>query len=153
MKGRTFDYPFINDGSFDFPPKPWSALARSLEKGHVEPENAVPISLPLADPITEADVQHVAWSLVREGRAQLRERTVPIADLVATQAVVDSERVARDEAEYRERGQGDEMPLVLDGSLVDGGKGKLFVISVHHHSEGAVRAGATELRVQVMLQG
>jgi hypothetical protein len=109
--------------------------------------------LPLADPLTEADVQHVAWSLVREGRAQLRERTVPIGDLVATQAVVDSERVARDEAEYRERGQGDEMPLVLDGSLVDGGKGKMFCLSGHHHVSGAVQAGATELRVQVMLQG
>ena len=95
----------------------WESIGKiSLEKGQVEPENAVPISLPLADPITEADVQHVAWTLVRRGRSKLGDCVVPIADLVATQAVVDSERVARDEAEYLDHCQGDESgPLVFDG--------------------------------------
>ena len=108
------------------------------------------MGLPLADPVVLADVQHTAWTLVREGKAKLEEHTVPIGDLVATQAVVDRERVAQDEAGYRENGQGDERPLVLDGNLVDGGKGLLFLLSGHHHSVAVANTGATELRVQVM---
>jgi hypothetical protein len=63
------------------------------------------LSLPLADPATEAEIQHIAWGLVRGGTAELNERTVAVEDLMATQTVVDSERVARDEADYRDHGQ------------------------------------------------
>jgi hypothetical protein len=124
--------------------------AAAVAKGHVAPENAEPVSLPLADPIIEADVQHIAWQLVRDGKTQTQERSVPIADLVATQPVVDRERVARDAADYRDHGQTDEMPLVIDGDVVDGSRGKYFIVAGHHHAEGAARAGATRMRVQVM---
>jgi hypothetical protein len=75
------------------------------DSSHVRPEYAIPVSLPLADPITEAEIQHIAWALVREGTAELEIRTVRVEDLVATQAVVDSERVAEDAADYRDHGQ------------------------------------------------
>jgi hypothetical protein len=114
-------------------------------KAHVEPENAVPVSLPLADQITQANVQHIAWGMAREGKAKTEERTVPVVDLIATQEVVDSERVAGDTADYLEHGQRpDELPLVLEH------EGQLFVLAGHHHAEAAMLAGAEEMRVQVM---
>jgi len=115
-------------------------------EGHVDPANAIPIDLPLADPIVLADIQHQAWSMVREGNVKLKEQTVPIADLLATQEVVDKERVASDEARYRERGdeQGDYLPLVLEY------EGQFAILSGHHHAQAVANAGAREMRVQVM---
>jgi hypothetical protein len=128
-----------------------AAIAKAGEKvdsDHIDPEHAVPVSLPLADPITEANIQHSAWTLVREILRALGiifdERIVPVDDLVATQAVVDSERVAEDEADYRDHGQGDHLPLVVERD------GLYYVLSGHHHTEGAIDAGATELQVEIM---
>ena len=112
---------------------------------HIDPDHAVPVSLPLADPITEADVQHIAWTLVREGTAEFEDRTVPVEDLVGTQAVVDSERVADEAADFQEYGQDEEkLPLVVERH------GLFYILAGHHHTCGAIAAGATELQVEVM---
>jgi hypothetical protein len=115
------------------------------DRSHIDPEHAVPVSLPLADPITGAEIQHIAWALVRGGNAQVEERMVTVDDLVATQSIVDSERVASNEADYRDHSQeGEDLPLVVERD------GLYYILSGHHHTEGAIAAGATELRVEVM---
>ena len=121
-----------------------------LAKRHVEPENAEQVPLPLADLVTQADVQHVSWALLRENKARLEQRTVPMDLLIATQALVDRHRVAQDAAAYRERGQGDERPLVLDGDLIEGGADFYFILAGHHHTAALAQEGALELRVQVL---
>lgn len=131
------------------------AFLERLAKGdHVKPENAVEVALPLADPVTEADVQHEAWEIAREamqrGRAVRSERrTVPMSLLWATQAVVDRERVARDARAYEEHGQGeDELPLVIQRD--DDDDERFYILSGHHHASAAALEGAQELDVQVM---
>lgn len=115
------------------------------DSDHIDPDHAIPVTLPLADPLTEAEIQHIAWSLVRAGTAQSEVRTVPVEDLMATQAVLDSERVAKDEADYRDHGQDDEkLPLAVERH------GLYYLLAGHHHACGAAAAGATELRVEVM---
>ena len=118
--------------------------------GHVDSENARPVGLPLADDILEADIQHIAWQIIRDAMARgelpkTETRTVPIADLVATQRVVDDERVEDDEADFRQHGQGHEEPFVVERD------DKFYILAGHHHTEGALEAGATEMRVQVLL--
>jgi hypothetical protein len=116
--------------------------------GHVDPDNARPPRMPIADDITEADVQHIAWQIIEDaidrGEAPpTRIRTVPIGDLIATQRVVDDERVDDDAADYRVHGQGDQMPFVIEWR-----DGKFYILAGHHHTEGALDEGATEMRVQ-----
>jgi len=83
--------------------------------------------------------------LVREDRLQLDDRTVPIADMMACgQTVVDKDRVARETKKWLERGQGKFRPLVMAHS------GRFLIVSGLHHTQAAVDAGATEMRVQVM---
>jgi len=119
--------------------------------GHVDPDNARrPAELPLADAITAADVLHTSWTTIRARGLHYTERTVPTADLVALQRVVDGDRVDHDAEIYAEHGQSDAMvPLVLDGAAIERA-GKFFILSGHHHAEGAMEAGASELRVQVL---
>jgi hypothetical protein len=118
---------------------------RLAKDSHVDPDNAEPLPFPLADPITAADVQHVSWALVRRGNVQLEQRTVPIADIIGTQAVVDRERVVENEEAYREHGQDlDRLPLVLER------EGMPYLLAGHHAVAGMMRAGAAEVRVQVM---
>ncbi len=116
------------------------------KKLHVEPDNAIDTTLPLADPVLEADVQHRAWALVRKDRLQLDERDVPVASLMACgQTVVDKFRVAQETKKWLKRGgQGKFMPLVMEHS------GRHVILSGLHHSQAAVNAGAAEMRVQVM---
>jgi hypothetical protein len=132
------------------PPPPWRLITAIATKasGHVDPDNARPPKLPIADDVTEADVQHIAWQIIHDaidrGEAPpTRMRTVPISDLIATQRVVDDERVADDAADYRAHGQGDEMPFVIEWR-----DGKFYIMAGHHHAEGALDEGATEMRVQ-----
>jgi ParB/Sulfiredoxin domain len=122
------------------------ALAKAGEEGgHVDPRRAEAIGLPLADAATRADVQHTSWEAVQHDTARFEERNVAIADLIATQEVVDSERVAHHEQQYRENGTVEEPILVLQ---LDG---KLFVLAGHHRTVGAQRAGATELPAEIMI--
>src|SRR6516165_9540062 len=123
--------------------------AAAKTSGHVAPENAEPPELPLAPDVTEADVQHIAWQLIRDAMARgelpkTETRTVPMADLVATQRVVDDKRVEDDAADFRQHGQGDETPFVIER------QGKYYILAGHHHAEGALEDGATEMRVQVL---
>ena len=139
----------------DLPP-PWRLISGIVSKagedrGHVAAENARPVEWPLADDITEADMRHIAWQIVRDAMARgeapkTRTRTVPIGDLVATQRVVDDERVEDDAADYRQHGQGAEKPLVVER------QGKWYILAGHHHAEGALDEGASELRVEELLQ-
>jgi ParB-like nuclease family protein len=115
------------------------------EGGHVEPQHSEAISLPLADADTRADVQHTSWEAVQHDTAKFEERNVAIADLIATQEVVDSERVAHHEQQYRDTGTVDEPILVLQ---LDG---KLFILAGHHRVVGAQRAGASELPAEIMI--
>jgi hypothetical protein len=72
-------------------------------------------------------------------------RTVEIADLWATQAVVDSERVAHHEQQYRDTGAVEEPILVLELN------GELNILAGHHRTVGAILAGSTELPAEVMI--
>jgi hypothetical protein len=113
---------------------------------HVDPANASPVEMPLADDVTEANVQHAAWQIIRDAIARgeapkTRSRTVAMSDLVATQRVVDEERVDDDAAYYREHDHSQWEPLVLAWD------GKFYVLAGHHHTEGALETGATEMRV------
>jgi hypothetical protein len=122
-----------------------SFSANLAKESHVKPENAVPVGFPRADPIDLSDVWHTSWGMVREGTFELETRTVLVPLLRATQPVIDSERVARDEAAYRDHGQDpDHYPWVLERD------GLFFVLSGHHHVQAAINAGATELRVEEM---
>lgn len=126
-----------------------------LEKGsdhagadlHVKPENAIPINLPFVDVVTQANVQHVSWELVREGQTQTARRKIAIADLIATQKVVDRERIAKHMEQLRETGELDKKwpPLVL---LWDG---DFFLLSGHHGTVAAKELGWTEIPVDVMV--
>lgn len=116
--------------------------ATAEKAGHVDPDNARPVGFPLADPIDQADVMHAAWQMVRDGSAAYRERTIPLDQCRAMQPVVDSERVEHSEELYENGEAPDLVPLVLERD------GLFYVLAGHHHVEGAMEAGATELRVQ-----
>ncbi|HEY3619491.1 MAG TPA: hypothetical protein VGK96_22005 [Candidatus Sulfotelmatobacter sp.] len=114
---------------------------------HVKPENAIPIDLPSVDVVTQANVQHVSWELVREGQTQTTRRKIAIADLIATQKVVDQERLAKHMEQLRETGELDEKwpPLVLRWD------GDFFLLSGHHGTVAAKELGWTEIPVDVMI--
>ncbi len=137
--GLTLKYsPTQPTGIFDI-------AARLAKRSPIDPEDAIPTTLPQADPVTEADIQHAAWVLVRKDNMHLEERTVPIAALVACgQTVVDKDRVARETAKWRRRGQGKFRPLVMARD------DRFLILSGLHHSQAAQDAGATEMRVQVL---
>jgi hypothetical protein len=113
---------------------------------HVKPENAIPIDLPSVDVVTQANVQHVSWELVREGQTQTTRRKIAIADLIATQKVVDRERLAKHMEQLRETGELDEKwpPLVLRWD------GDFFLLSGHHGTVAAKELGWTEIPADVM---
>jgi hypothetical protein len=129
-------------------------IAHELDKGsdhanpdlHVKPENAIPINLASVDVVTQANVQHVSWELVREGQTQTARRKIAIADLIATQKVVDRERLAKHIEQLRETGELDKKwpPLVL---LWDG---DFFLLSGHHGAVAAKALGWIEIPVDVM---
>jgi ParB-like nuclease domain len=125
----------------------YQKLGNAEEGGHVDPKHSEPTErwIPLADPDTAADVQHVSWEAVQHDTARFEDRTVEIADLWATQAVVDSERVAHHERQYRENGTVEEPILVLE---LDG---ELYILAGHHRTVGAILAGGTELPAEVMI--
>jgi hypothetical protein len=114
---------------------------------HVKPENAIPINLASVDVVTQANVQHVSWELVREGQTQTARRKIAIADLIATQKVVDRERLAKHIEQLRETGELDKKwpPLVL---LWDG---DFFLLSGHHGAVAAKALGWIEIPVDVMV--
>jgi hypothetical protein len=115
---------------------------------HVKPENAIPISISSdIDPVTWANIQHVSWELVREGQTQTTRRKIAIADLIATQKVVDRERLAKHIEQLRETGELDKKwpPLVL---LWDG---DFFLLSGHHGAVAAKALGWIEIPVDVMM--
>jgi hypothetical protein len=113
---------------------------------HVKPENAIPIDLPSVDVVTQANVQHVSWELVREDQTQTTRRKIAIADLIATQKVVDRERLAKHMEQLRETGELDEKwpPLVLRWD------GDFFLLSGHHGTVAAKEIGWTEIPADVM---
>jgi hypothetical protein len=122
-------------------------VAKASDHIHVKPENAEPIGLPVADVVTRANILHASWELVREGKFKPVRRTVPLADLIATQQVVDSERVAKHEAALRagesvEPGQAP--PLVLEWD------GDLFLLGGHHGTQAAKNLGVREIEVAVL---
>jgi hypothetical protein len=113
---------------------------------HVKPMNAIPINLPSVDDIDQANIQHVSWELVREGKTQTTRRNIAIADLFATQKVLDRERLAKHIEQLRETGKLDEKwpPLVL---LWDD---DFWLLSGHHGTVAAKALGWTEIPVDVM---
>jgi hypothetical protein len=113
---------------------------------HVKPENAEPIGLPVADVVTRANVQHVAWELVREGKNKTKRRILPIDDLIAMQQVVDKKRVAKHEKMLAETGE-----LEKEGAiLVLEWDGDLFMLGGHHGTQAAKNLGWTEVPADVM---
>jgi hypothetical protein len=130
----------------------WRDIARSILKGsdhpdlHVKPENAIPIGLPVADVVTRANVQHVSWELVREGKAKTKRRILPIDDLIATQQVLDKKRVAKHEKMLAETGE-----LEKEGAiLVLEWDGDLFMLGGHHGTQAAKNLGWAEVPADVM---
>jgi hypothetical protein len=113
---------------------------------HVKPENAIPIDLPTVDVVTFANVQHVSWELVREGKTNTVRRQARVGDLIATQKVVDRERIAKHIEQLRETGKLDEKwpPLVLEWDH------DFFILSGHHGTVAAKIIGWKEIPVDVM---
>lgn len=116
---------------------------------HVQPENAIPIwGIPIADVVTRANVQHISWELVREGKTNTTRERVPLADIIATQQVVDRQRVDKHEQMLRETGEtepGQKPPLTL---LWDD---DLFLLGGHHGIQAAYNLGVKEVEVDVMM--
>jgi hypothetical protein len=116
---------------------------------HIKPQNAAPVyNIPVADAVTAANVQHVSWEMVRERRAGTVRRWVMLADLIATQRVIDRKRVAKHERKLRETGQtepGQAPPLVL---LWDD---DLFILGGHHGLQAARNLGVKEVEVDLMV--
>jgi hypothetical protein len=116
---------------------------------HVKPENAIPINLvnDVVDPVTAANVQHLAWEMVREGKTGTERMTVPLVAIIPTQQVVDKERVAKHEEELR-GGEGLEprqpQPLALLW------QGDYFLLGGHHGISAARNLGITEVVIDVM---
>jgi hypothetical protein len=125
----------------------YKKLGKGEEGGHVDPQHSEPTDrwIRLADADCRADVQHVSWEAVQHGTARFEDRTVEIADLWATQEVVDSARVAHHEQQYRDTGTAEEPILVLE---LDG---ELYILAGHHRTVGAILAGGTELPAEVMI--
>lgn len=129
-----------------------AAVAASLRKGAIDrggaidPENAIPVTLPVADDETRAEVDHRAWDWVRHEPGLPLVRLVSVADLVATQPVVDAAKVAKHAADWIASAGGGfaEPPIVL---LL---AGLCYILDGHHHVEGAKRAGASALPCQVV---
>jgi hypothetical protein len=126
------------------------ALGKSSDheapKLHVKSKNAIPIGLPVADVVTRANVQHVSWEMVREGKDKTQRRTVPIGNIIATQQVVDAKRVKKHEKMLRETGKLEEkgFPLALEWD------GDLFLLGGHHGVQAAKNIGMKEIPVDVM---
>jgi len=115
---------------------------------HVKPENAEPVhGIPVADVVTRANVQHVSWEMVREGRFEPRPARLALADLIATQQVVDRQRVAKHERELVDSGEVEENspPLVL---LWDG---DYFLLGGHHGCQAAYNLGVKHVGVMLVV--
>jgi hypothetical protein len=116
---------------------------------HVKPENAEGIQLyePVPDVVTLANVQHVSWELVREGKNKTERRMVPIEALIPLQYVVDKKRVAKHEKVLAETGE-----LEKEGAiLVLEWDGDLFMLGGHHGTQAAKNLGWTEVPADVMV--
>lgn len=117
---------------------------------HVLPENAEPVhGIPVADAVTSANVQHISWELAREGKLKTtRPLAVPMDSLIATQRVVDRERVAKHERTLRS-GEGLEPgqrpPLVLHWDS------DYFILGGHHGLQAAYNLGIPVVTVDVMV--
>jgi hypothetical protein len=114
---------------------------------HIDPETAVPVSgIPVADVVTRANVQHAAWELVRSGKTVTARVILPLAELIATQQVVNPARVAEHEARLRAIGKGATFPpLVLPW---DGDK---FLIDGHHRMQARHNLGLEDASVDVLI--
>jgi hypothetical protein len=84
---------------------------------------------------------------VREGKFKPVRRIVPLADVIPTQEVVDSKRVAKHEAALRtgeglEPGQAPPTALSWDGDL--------FLFMGHHGMQAAKNLGLDEVEIDVL---
>ena len=111
--------------------------------GRIDPQLARRVSIPIADELQRAHATHIAWEAVRRGGAKTGGADVPIADMIATQALVGEDRVARDRIKY-EAGGYDEPPLAVKMD------GRYFILAGHHRVEGAIEAGAKDLPLEVI---
>jgi hypothetical protein len=116
---------------------------------HILPEYAVPISgIPVADVVTRANVQHVSWELVREGKFDPKPARIPISSIIATQQVVSTQRVAKHERELIAEGDGNvepnAPPLVM---LWDGDN---FLLGGHHGIQAAYNLGVKVVGVMLV---
>ena len=109
--------------------------------GLIDPEDAVPVDLPIADQFTRAHVDHLAWVWVQGGNALPAPVSVPIDRIWATQDIVDRRRVAKHAEHFRRHGGYDRAPVTLEL------QGLYYILDGHHHVEGAKLAGAQELDV------
>jgi hypothetical protein len=121
---------------------------RDLLIGHLQLRKARagdrPVDLPVADEDTRIQVDHIAWQRVQSPDFVLIDGVVPMADLVATQDVVDGARVDRYAEIYRENEDlppFDRPPIVLEH------EGSAMILDGHHRVEAAKQAGATALSV------
>jgi hypothetical protein len=116
---------------------------------HVKPENAMAINLvqPVADVVTRANIQHLSWEMVREGKNGTERTTVPLAAIIPTQQVVDKERVAKHEEELR-RGEGFEAGAPQPLALL--WQGDYFLLGGHHGLQAARNLGVRVVTIDVM---
>jgi hypothetical protein len=117
---------------------------------HVKPENAIPISgVQVADVVTRANVQHVSWELVREGKFNPKPARIALSSIIATQQVVDRQRVAKHERELIAEGDGNvepnAPPLVM---LWDGDN---FLLGGHHGIQAAYNLGVKVVGVMLVM--
>lgn len=112
--------------------------------GRIDPQLARRVTLPIADEIQRAHATHIAWEAVRSGKAETSFQDVPIADMVATQALVGEDRVANDRRQFEVEGHYPEPPLAVKMD------GRCFILAGHHRVEGAIEAGASELPLEVI---
>jgi hypothetical protein len=117
------------------------AKAHGGGSGNIPSDQAMRIDLPIASEEVEDNVRHIAWERVRNGGTPLKNTWAPISDIVATQQVVDEQRVEEHAAEYAANGCYKETPIVL---LLDS---KFYILDGHHRVEGAKEAGADFIEV------
>jgi hypothetical protein len=116
---------------------------------HVKPENAQPIyGIRVADVVTRANVQHISWEMVREGKTATERMTLPLSAIIVTQQVIDRSRVDK-QADQLRHGEGLEPEQLAPLALF--WDGDYFLLGGHHSLQAAYDIGVKNVTIDVMI--
>ena len=115
---------------------------------HVQPENAEPIhGLKLADAVTSENVQHVSWEMVRENKTRTQRMRLPLDILIATQRVVDRQRVLK---HMQALLAGESLEPDQKPPLIIYWNNDYFILGGHHGLQAAYDLGIKEVDLDGM---